>query len=259
MSEYENILVERQDRVAIITLNRPKALNALNSTTMREVVAAGRELDTDDSVGCIVLTGAGDKAFAAGADIKEMSTQSATDMYMSDFFGGWDEFTRLRTPIIAAVDGYALGGGCELAMMCDFIIASEKAVFGQPEINLGVIPGMGGSQRLTRAIGKAKAMEMCLTGRNMKADEAETLGLVARVVPAGKALDEALETAKLIASRSKVASTMVKDVVNAVYETTLTQGVQYERRVFNSVFASEDQKIGMEAFVNKQKAEFKHR
>lgn len=259
MSDYENILVERQDRVAIITLNRPKALNALNSTTMREVVAAGRELDTDDSVGCIVLTGAGDKAFAAGADIKEMSTQSATDMYMSDFFGGWDEFTRLRTPIIAAVDGYALGGGCELAMMCDFIIASEKAVFGQPEINLGVIPGMGGSQRLTRAIGKAKAMEMCLTGRNMKADEAETLGLVARVVPAGKALDEALETAKLIASRSKVACTMVKDVVNAVYETTLTQGVQYERRVFNSVFASEDQKIGMEAFVNKQKAEFKHR
>lgn len=259
MSDYENILVERQDRVAIITLNRPKALNALNSTTMREVVAAGRELDTDDSVGCIVLTGAGDKAFAAGADIKEMSTQSATDMYMSDFFGGWDEFTRLRTPIIAAVDGYALGGGCELAMMCDFIIASEKAVFGQPEINLGVIPGMGGSQRLTRAIGKAKAMEMCLTGRNMKADEAETLGLVARVVPAGKALEEAVETAKAIASRSKVASTMVKDVVNAVYETTLTQGVQYERRVFNSVFASEDQKIGMEAFVNKQKPEFKHR
>lgn len=259
MSDYENILVERQDRVAIITLNRPKALNALNSTTMREVVAAGRELDTDDSVGCIVLTGAGDKAFAAGADIKEMSTQSATDMYMSDFFGGWDEFTRLRTPIIAAVDGYALGGGCELAMMCDFIIASEKAVFGQPEINLGVIPGMGGSQRLTRAIGKAKAMEMCLTGRNMKADEAETLGLVARLVPAGKALEEAVETAKAIASRSKVASTMVKDVVNAVYETTLTQGVQYERRVFNSVFASEDQKIGMEAFVNKQKPEFKHR
>lgn len=259
MSDYENILVERQDRVAIITLNRPKALNALNSTTMREVVAAGRKLDTDDSVGCIVLTGAGDKAFAAGADIKEMSTQSATDMYMSDFFGGWDEFTRLRTPIIAAVDGYALGGGCELAMMCDFIIASEKAVFGQPEINLGVIPGMGGSQRLTRAIGKAKAMEMCLTGRNMKADEAETLGLVARVVPAGKALEEAVETAKVIASRSKVASTMVKDVVNAVYETTLTQGVQYERRVFNSVFASEDQKIGMEAFVNKQKPEFKHR
>lgn len=259
MSDYENILVERQDRVAIITLNRPKALNALNSTTMREVVAAGRELDTDDSVGCIVLTGAGDKAFAAGADIKEMSTQSATDMYMSDFFGGWDEFTRLRTPIIAAVDGYALGGGCELAMMCDFIIASEKAVFGQPEINLGVIPGMGGSQRLTRAIGKAKAMEMCLTGRNMKADEAETLGLVARVVPAGKALEEAVETAKVIASRSKVASTMVKDVVNAVYETTLTQGVQYERRVFNSVFASEDQKIGMEAFVNKRKPEFKHR
>lgn len=259
MSDYENILVERQDRVAIITLNRPKALNALNSTTMREVVAAGRELGTDDSVGCIVLTGAGDKAFAAGADIKEMSTQSATDMYMSDFFGGWDEFTRLRTPIIAAVDGYALGGGCELAMMCDFIIASEKAVFGQPEINLGVIPGMGGSQRLTRAIGKAKAMEMCLTGRNMKADEAETLGLVARVVPAGKALEEAVETAKVIASRSKVASTMVKDVVNAVYETTLTQGVQYERRVFNSVFASEDQKIGMEAFVNKQKPEFKHR
>ncbi|KAA8720781.1 enoyl-CoA hydratase [Corynebacterium spheniscorum] len=259
MSDYENILVERQDRVAIITLNRPKSLNALNSTTMREVVAAGRELDTDDSVGCIVLTGAGDKAFAAGADIKEMSTQSATDMYMSDFFGGWDEFTRLRTPIIAAVDGYALGGGCELAMMCDFIIASEKAVFGQPEINLGVIPGMGGSQRLTRAIGKAKAMEMCLTGRNMKADEAETLGLVARVVPAGKALEEALEAAKVIASRSKVASTMVKDVVNAVYETTLTQGVQYERRVFNSVFASEDQTIGMEAFVNKQKPEFKHR
>lgn len=255
---YNNIIVERDDRIATIVLNRPKALNALNSETMREVVSAARDLDADDGIGCIVLTGSGTKAFAAGADIKEMSTKTATEMYMANFFAEWEDFTRVSKPVIAAVDGYALGGGCELAMMCDFIIAGEKAAFGQPEINLGVIPGMGGSQRLTRAIGKSKAMEMCLTGRTMDAQEAEGLGLVARVVEAGQAREEAEKTAATIASKSLVASRMVKEVVNAAFETTLAQGIDFERRVFHSVFSSEDQKIGMEAFVNKQKPQFKH-
>lgn len=257
MSTFENILIERRGRVALITLNRPKALNALNSQTMEELVQATGELDGHTGVGCIVLTGS-EKAFAAGADIKEMSSQSATDMYMSNFFAHWENFTRVKTPIIAAVSGYALGGGCELAMMCDIIIASESAKFGQPEINLGVIPGMGGSQRLTRAIGKSKAMEMCLTGRMMGAEEAERSGLVSRVVANDKLLDEALKTAKTIASKSKVAGVMVKEVVNAAYEMTLAQGINFERRVFHSVFASEDQKEGMSAFVDKREAEFKH-
>ncbi|MDO5097243.1 MAG: enoyl-CoA hydratase [Corynebacterium sp.] len=257
MSDYENILVETRGRVGIITLNRPKALNALNDATMHEVVAAARAFDNDINIGCMVLTGS-EKAFAAGADIKEMSEKSATDMYMSNWFKGWEDFTRLRTPIIAAVSGYALGGGCELAMMCDFIIAAESAKFGQPEINLGVIPGMGGSQRLTRAVGKSKAMDMCLTGRMMGADEAERSGLVTRVVPNEELLDDALTTAELIASKSKVAAIMVKEVVNAAFETTLAQGIDFERRVFHSGFASHDQKEGMAAFVDKRDPNFTH-
>lgn len=254
---YENILVTTEGRVATITLNRPKALNALNDATMREVVAAGRELDADLGIGCIIVTGS-EKAFAAGADIKEMAEKSGTEMFMSNWFAGWEEFTRLRTPVIAAVNGYALGGGCELAMMCDFIIAGEKAKFGQPEINLGVIPGMGGSQRLTRAIGKAKAMEMCLTGRMMDAAEAERSGLVARVVPVEQLLDEAKKTASLIASKSLVASQMAKEAVNAAYETTLAQGIVFERRLFHSAFSSHDQAEGMAAFVEKREPNFTH-
>ncbi len=253
-----NILVETKGRVGLITLNRPKALNALNDATMKEVVAAARDFDNDPGIGCMVLTGS-EKAFAAGADIKEMAEQSATDMYLSNWFKGWEDLTRLRTPIIAAVSGYALGGGCELAMMCDFIIAADNAKFGQPEINLGVIPGMGGSQRLTRAVGKAKAMDMCLTGRMMGAEEAERAGLVSRVVPQAQLLDDALTTAELIASKSLVAAMMVKEVVNAAFETTLAQGIDFERRVFHSGFASHDQKEGMAAFVEKRDPEFKHR
>ncbi|MDO4760451.1 MAG: enoyl-CoA hydratase [Corynebacterium sp.] len=252
---YDNIEVSRSGRVGFITLNRPKALNALNDHTMREVVAAAQDFDRDRGIGCIVLTGS-TKAFAAGADIKEMSEQSATDMYMSNWFYGWEEFTRVRTPIIAAVAGYALGGGCELAMMCDFIIAADNAKFGQPEINLGVLPGMGGSQRLTRAVGKAKAMDMCLTGRMMDAHEAERSGLVSRVVGVDELIDVATEAAETIASKSLVASMMVKEVVNAAFETTLAQGVDFERRVFHSVFASNDQKEGMDAFVNKRNPDF---
>lgn len=252
-----NILVETKGRVGLITLNRPEALNALNDATMNEVVAAARDFDNDPGVGCIVLTGS-EKAFAAGADIKEMSEQSAIDMYLSDWFKGWEDLTRLRTPIIAAVAGYALGGGCELAMMCDFIIAADNAKFGQPEINLGVIPGMGGSQRLTRAVGKAKAMDMCLTGRMMTADEAERAGLVSRVVPQAQLLDDVLSTAELIASKSLVASMLAKEAVNAAFETTLAQGINFERRLFHSVFASHDQKEGMAAFVEKRDPTFKH-
>ncbi|PRQ11286.1 enoyl-CoA hydratase [Corynebacterium sp. 13CS0277] len=256
--DYTTIVVERRGRVALVTLNRPQALNALNSQTMEELVAAARALDGDPEVGCIVVTGS-EKAFAAGADIKEMASQGATEMYMANFFAPWEDFTRVKTPIIAAVSGYALGGGCELAMMCDFIIAAENAKFGQPEINLGVIPGMGGSQRLTRAVGKAKAMEMCLTGRMMGAAEAEASGLVARVVPTADLLEEALATAETIAGKSKVAAVMVKEVVNAAFETTLAQGVLFERRVFHSGFASQDQKEGMDAFVTKRDPQFTHR
>lgn len=251
------ILREKRDRVALITLNRPEALNALNNDTMLEVTQAVQEFDADAEVGAIVITGS-EKAFAAGADIKEMSSKSATEMYTADWFAGWDVLTRARTPIIAAVNGYALGGGCELAMMCDFIIAGDKAKFGQPEVNLGVTPGMGGSQRLTRAIGKAKAMEMCLTGRMMAAEEAERSGLVARVVPAGELLDSALETAKLIASKSFVATSQIKEQVNAVDELSLSQGIQFERRTFHALFSSHDQKEGMAAFVEKREPEFKH-
>ncbi|MGV0393543.1 enoyl-CoA hydratase [Corynebacterium riegelii] len=255
---YENILVETTGRVGVITLNRPKALNALNSATMTEVTAAVGELDSDNAIGCIVITGS-EKAFAAGADIKEMSTKTATEMYTLDFFAGWDTLTRARTPIIAAVNGYALGGGCELAMMCDIIIAGDTAKFGQPEVNLGVTPGMGGSQRLTRAIGKSKAMEMCLTGRQMGAEEAERSGLVARVVPAEELVDAAKDLAEEIAQKSLVATTMIKEQINAVDELSLSQGLMYERRTFHSIFASEDQKEGMQAFTEKRKANFQHR
>lgn len=252
----ENILVTTEGRVGVITLNRPQALNALNEQTMREIVTAAREFDANDGIGCIVITGS-EKAFAAGADIKEMASKSATQMYNLDWFAGWDGLTAVRTPIIAAVNGYALGGGCEVAMMCDFIIAGDRAKFGQPEINLGVTPGMGGSQRLTRAIGKAKAMEMCLTGRMMDAEEALQSGLVARVVPAATLMEETMKTAEVIASKSLVASMMVKEQVNAAFEMNLAQGIMYERRTFHSIFASEDQKEGMAAFVEKREANFK--
>ncbi|WP_130866101.1 enoyl-CoA hydratase [Acidipropionibacterium timonense] len=255
MSEFENILVETRGRVGLITLHRPRALNALNDATMREVCEAARTFDADPAIGAIVLTGSA-RAFAAGADIKEMAERGATDMYLSNWFAGWEEFTRVRTPTIAAVGGYALGGGCELAMMCDLIIAADDARFGQPEINLGVIPGMGGSQRLTRAVGKAKAMDLCLTGRMMGAAEAEAAGLVARVVPADELFDQALEVATTIASRSKVAAIAAKEAVNAAFETTLAQGVTHERRLFHALFASHDQKEGMAAFVAKRDPRF---
>lgn len=255
---YETILVETRGKVGLITLNRPQALNALNSVVLDEVVAAAQAFEADDSIGAIVLTGS-EKAFAAGADIKEMQSKSYIEMYMADFFSGWDALTRIRKPVIAAVSGYALGGGCEVAMMCDFIIASDTAKFGQPEITLGVIPGMGGSQRLTRFVGKSKAMDMCLTGRMMDAAEAERSGLVSRVVPAAELLDEALKAAEKIASLSLPAVMMAKEVVNRSYETTLTEGLRFERRVFHSLFAFDDQKEGMAAFAEKRKANFSNR
>ncbi|MES1158823.1 MAG: enoyl-CoA hydratase [Terricaulis silvestris] len=258
MAEYETILIERRERVALITLNRPKALNALNAQVMRELNAALDALDADESCGCIVLTGS-EKAFAAGADIKEMADQSAAQMIASDHFADWGKFTAHRKPIIAAVAGFALGGGCELAMMCDFIIAAENAKFGQPEIKLGVIPGMGGSQRLTRAVGKAKAMDMCLTGRMMDAAEAERSGLVSRIVPTDKLLEEALAAAQTIASYSLPSVQTAKEAINRAFEMTLAEGVLFERRVFHALFATEDQKEGMAAFVEKRPPNFKHR
>jgi enoyl-CoA hydratase len=257
VTDFETILLERKGRVGIITLNRPKALNALNSQLMREVVAAVEELDADREIGAILLTGS-ERAFAAGADIKEMAPKTFSEVYAEDFFSEWDRLSSARTPIIAAVSGYALGGGCELAMLCDFIIASDTAKFGQPEIKLGVIPGIGGSQRLTRAVGKAKAMDMCLTGRNMDAEEAERAGLVSRVVPAGELLDVALDAATTIASMSLPAVIMAKEAVNRSFETTLAEGVRFERRVFHSTFATADQKEGMAAFVEKRTPDFKH-
>ena len=255
---YETILVETRGKVGLITLNRPQALNALNSTVLDEVVAAAQAFEADDGIGAIVLTGS-EKAFAAGADIKEMSSKSYIDMYMADFFAGWDALTRIRKPIVAAVSGYALGGGCELAMMCDFIIAADTAKFGQPEITLGVMPGMGGAQRLTRFVGKSKAMDMGLTGRMMDAAGAERTGLVSRVVPAAELIDEALKAADKIASFSLPAVMMTKEAVNRSYETTLTEGLRFERRVFHSMFALDDQKEGMAAFSEKRKANFSNR
>ncbi|MFD5764757.1 enoyl-CoA hydratase [Streptomyces sp. NPDC127049] len=254
---YETILLERKGRVALLTLNRPEALNALNLRLMTEVVAATEELDRDPEVGCIVITGSA-RAFAAGADIKEMRPRSYMDMYLSDWFTAWDRVGQLRTPTVAAVAGYALGGGCELAMLCDVLLAADTAKFGQPEIKLGVIPGIGGSQRLTRAVGKAKAMELCLTGRTMDAEEAERAGLVSRIVPAADLLAEALAVATTIADMSKPVAMMAKEAVNRSFETTLTEGVRFERRLFHAVFATADQKEGMSAFVDKRAPRFDH-
>ncbi|OMC02243.1 enoyl-CoA hydratase [Mycobacterium sp. NS-7484] len=258
MSEFETILVTRTDRVATIKLNRPKALNALNSQVMTEVTTAAAELDRDPSVGAIIVTG-NEKAFAAGADIKEMAELSFAEVYEADFFELWSKFAATRTPTIAAVAGYALGGGCELAMMCDILIAADSAKFGQPEIKLGVLPGMGGSQRLTRAIGKAKAMDLILTGRTIDAAEAERAGLVSRLVPADSLIDEALAVATTIAGMSLSASRMAKEAVNRAFESTLAEGLLYERRLFHSAFATADQKEGMAAFSEKRAANFTHR
>ncbi|MDT5019389.1 MAG: enoyl-CoA hydratase [Mycobacterium sp.] len=258
-ASYETILVTRDERVGTITLNRPKALNALNSQVMNEVVAAAAEFDSDSGIGAIIVTGSGEKAFAAGADIKEMAALSFADVFAADFFAQWSKFAATRTPTIAAVAGYALGGGCELAMMCDLLIAADTAKFGQPEIKLGVLPGMGGSQRLTRAIGKAKAMDLILTGRNMDAEEAERAGLVSRVVPADTLLEEANAVAKTIAGMSLSASRMAKEAVNRAFESTLAEGLLYERRLFHSAFATEDQTEGMNAFTEKRPPNFTHR
>lgn len=255
---FETILTERIDRVAVITLNRPKALNALNSQVMNEVTTAAAEFDADHGIGAIIITGS-EKAFAAGADIKEMADQSFSDMFGSDFFAAWGKLGAVRTLTIAAVSGYALGGGCELAMMCDLIIAAENAKFGQPEIKLGVLPGMGGSQRLTRAIGKAKAMDMILTGRNMDAAEAERSGLVSRVVATESLLDEAKAVAKTISEMSLSASMMAKEAVNRAFESSLAEGLLFERRIFHSAFGTADQSEGMAAFVEKRPANFSHR
>lgn len=255
---FETILTERIDRVAVITLNRPKALNALNSQVMNEVTTAAAEFDADQGIGAIIITGS-EKAFAAGADIKEMADQSFSDMFGSDFFAAWGKLGAVRTPTIAAVSGYALGGGCELAMMCDLIIAAENAKFGQPEIKLGVLPGMGGSQRLTRAIGKAKAMDMILTGRNIDAAEAERSGLVSRVVATESLLDEAKAVAKTISEMSLSASMMAKEAVNRAFESSLAEGLLFERRIFHSAFGTADQSEGMAAFVEKRPANFSHR
>jgi len=251
MTDYDTILVERRDRVTLITLNRPKALNALNSQILDDLLGAMAAFEADPTQGCAVVTGS-EKAFAAGADIKEMQAQGFADMYAHDFFAGWDRFTRTRKPIIAAVGGYALGGGCELAMMCDFILAADSAKFGQPEIKLAVSPGMGGSQRLTRAVGKSKAMEMCLTGRMMDAAEAERAGLASRVIPAADLIDEALKVAATIAGMAPLAVVANKEMVNAAYETTLGMGVQFERRLFHALFGTDDQNEGMTAFVEKR-------
>ncbi len=251
MASYETILVEQRDAVTLVTLNRPQALNALNSQVLADLIHAFEAFDADPSQGCAVLTGS-EKAFAAGADIKEMSGQGFAEMYGSNFFAGYDRITATRKPIIAAVAGYALGGGCELAMMCDFILAADTAQFGQPEVKLGVSPGMGGSQRLTRAVGKAKAMEMCLTGRMMKAEEAERAGLVSRIIPAADLIEEAVKTAATIAGMAPLAVKANKEMVNAAFETGLAQGVQFERRLFHGLFGTEDQKEGMAAFVEKR-------
>ncbi len=254
---YETILTETRGRVLLITLNRPKALNAINRQLTGEVIDAVTRADVDPEIGCIVITGS-EKAFAAGADIKEMQAATYAEMYAGDRFADWERFTAARTPIIAAVSGYALGGGCELAMMCDFILAADTAQFGQPEIKLGVMPGIGGSQRLTRFVGKSKAMEMCLTGRMMDAAEAERAGLVSRVLPAAELLGEAMRVAEIVASMSLPIAQMTKEAVNRAYETTLTEGVRFERRVFHAMFATQDQKEGMAAFVEKRPARFTH-
>ncbi|MEX1661478.1 enoyl-CoA hydratase [uncultured Thioclava sp.] len=254
---YQTLIVEIEDYIALIRLNRPDALNALNAQLLGELVDALKSADENDKVRCIVITGS-EKAFAAGADIKEMSEKSFVDMFTTDYFGPEAEaITRTRKPIIAAVSGYALGGGCELALMCDFIICSESAKFGQPEINLGVIAGIGGTQRLTRFVGKAKAMDMHLTGRFMDATEAERSGLVSRVVPNAKLIPEAMAAAKKISEKSMLAAAAAKEAVNRSYETTLREGILFERRLFHGLFATEDQKEGMAAFLEKREPQFR--
>jgi len=255
---YETILVETHGRVGVIRLNRPQALNALNSRLAGEVSAAIDAFESDASIGCMVITGS-DKAFAAGADIKEMAGQSYMDTFMGDFAANWDRAARARKPVIAAVAGFALGGGCELAMQCDFIIAADNAKFGQPEIKLGVIPGIGGTQRLTHAIGKAKAMEMTLTGRMLDAAEAERSGLVARVVPLADLMTETMKVAEAIAAMPLPAVMLAKEAVNRAFEVPLSEGIRFERRVFHSLFATADQKEGMAAFIEKRPAKFTHR
>ena len=255
---FETILLDIHGKVGLITLNRPQALNALNAQIVGEINQALDQLERDPNIGCVVLTGSA-KAFAAGADIKEMAELQYPQIYVDDLFSDADRIANRRKPIIAAVSGFALGGGCELAMMCDFILAADNARFGQPEINLGVLPGMGGTQRLTRAVGKAKAMELCLTGRLMGAEEAERAGLVARIVPQAELVEEALKVAAAIASKSIPVSMMVKESVNRAFEVTLSEGVRFERRVFHAAFATEDQKEGMAAFIAKREAQFKDR
>jgi len=254
---YETIIVETKGKVGIIRLNRPQALNALNAQVNADMTAAIDAFEADDAIGCVIITGS-EKAFAAGADIKEMSGKSHMDVYKEDF-PTWDRIARMRKPVIAAVAGFALGGGCELAMQCDIVIAADTAKFGQPEIKLGVIPGIGGTQRLTRAIGKAKAMDLNLTGRMMDAAEAERSGLVARVVPAASLMDEAMKAAETIASMSLVAVMTVKEAVNRAFETTLAEGIRFERRTFQALFATHDQKEGMAAFIEKRAAKFENR
>ncbi|OWW19080.1 enoyl-CoA hydratase [Noviherbaspirillum denitrificans] len=255
---YENIVVETREKVGIIQLNRPKALNALNDKLMDELGTALTDFDADEDIGCIILTGS-EKAFAAGADIGAMANYTFMDVYKGEYITrNWEQIRRIRKPVIAAVAGYALGGGCELAMMCDFIIAAETAKFGQPEIKLGTIPGAGGTQRLPRAVSKAKAMDMCLTGRMMDAAEAERAGLVSRIVPADKLMEETLVAATTIASMSLPVVMMVKESINRAYEMTLNDGVQFERRLFHSTFATEDQKEGMKAFMEKRPPAFRN-
>jgi enoyl-CoA hydratase len=254
---YATIVVETKGRVGLVRLNRPNALNALNARLIDELSTALDAFEDDAGIGCIVITGS-DKAFAAGADIKEMQSKSYMQAYKEDFISRWDRVGRCRKPVVAAVAGFALGGGCELAMMCDIVIAADTAKFGQPEIKLGVMPGSGGTQRLIRQVGKAKAMEMCLTGRMMDATEAERANLVARVVPAAALMEEAMKTAEAIAAMSLPATMMCKESINRAYETTLVEGIRFERRVFHSMFAMADQKEGMTAFVEKRKPQFEH-
>jgi enoyl-CoA hydratase len=255
---YQTIVVETRGRVGVIRMNRPQALNALNATLNGELLAAAEAFDADNNIGCILITGS-EKAFAAGADIKEMAGQSYIDVFGADFTAAWERLTRVRKPLVAAVAGFALGGGCEVAMMCDIIIAADTARFGQPEIKLGVIPGMGGTQRLTRAVGKAKAMDLILTGRMMDAAEAERAGLVARVVPAASLMDEAMKVAETIASMSLPSVLSAKEAVNRSFEVPLAEGLRFERRVFHALFATDDQKEGMAAFVEKREAKFRNR
>jgi enoyl-CoA hydratase len=254
---YETILVETKGRVGIIRLNRPDALNALNAKLVAELSAVVDTFETDNAIGCLIITGS-DRAFAAGADIKEMADKSFLDAFMGDFAGNWDRVARSRKPVIAAVAGFALGGGCELALQCDLIIAADNAKFGQPEIKLGVIPGIGGTQRLTRAVGKAKAMDLCLTGRMMDAIEAERSNLVARVVPLAELMNEATKVAETIAAMSLPSVMLAKEAINRAFECSLAEGVRFERRIFHTLFATRDQKEGMAAFIDKRPPQFQN-